>query len=440
MPGGRRNAKSSSFKHHAHASDDRHSDLPTQPQVLPPKHIPMPEIPLNSDFHFEMDALLLSLFAMAGQYINLYSSVFWLPYSHNEDFLNYYLIDYYVLTINLIMLSRRIPVSILKKLCSVCFPSSYQSTCTLCIHILIITCLAPVLLFCFYFVTLEHGILSIVFLIYPFVVYVSALGTNVTKFLEIKSPPSVEKIPAVKSKNAAANNKNNSVIHHVCSMSAETIREEVETLRNDFNIRLKQVLFNSFLVVYHATFLPCYFSPNTLHYDVHFVTQYGVFTGIGCFTLYISHCFPPKYCDVLHKAALHLGRWQRVEIKNVHVPYSTWTETAMWNQGALVKHSKELFKAEGISNAAEPGHAGHSRFYSLFKNPAIAAQLVWLLLLFLLFAEVFVLVQSHTWNDLFSIQLLIMINCKTLYTLTRIYFVVKKIYHEEKVIISKFSN
>ncbi|GBO02608.1 Transmembrane protein 39A, partial [Araneus ventricosus] len=126
---------------------------------------------------------------------------------------------------------------------------------------------------------------------------------------------------------------------------------------------------------------------STLHYDVHFVTQYGVFTGIGCFTLYISHCFPPKYCDVLHKAALHLGRWQRVEIKNVHVPYSTWTESAMWNQGALVKHSKELFKAEGISNAAEPGHTGHSRFYSLFKNPATAAQLVWFLLVLLLFAE-----------------------------------------------------
>ncbi|CAL1277398.1 unnamed protein product [Larinioides sclopetarius] len=179
---------------------------------------------------------------------------------------------------------------------------------------------------------------------------------------------------------------------------------------------------------------------STLHYDVHFVTQYGVFTGIGCFTLYISHCFPPKYCDVLHKAALHLGRWQRVEIKNVHVPYSTWTESAMWNQGALVKHSKELFKAEGISNAAEPGHSGHSRFYSLFKNPATAAQLVWFLLVFLLFAEVFVLVQSHTWNDLFSIQLLIMINCKTLYSMTRVYFVVKKIYHEEKVIISKFNN
>ncbi|GFT42589.1 transmembrane protein 39A [Trichonephila clavipes] len=327
MPGGRRNTKSNSFKHHthahSHASDDRHAcDLPPQPQVVPPKHIPLPDLPPSSDLYFEIDAFALSIFAMAGQYINLYRSVFWLPYSHNEHALNFYLIDYYILTINVIMLSRRLPVCILKKICNFCFPTSYQSTYMLCIHIVTIISFVPVLLFCFYNVMLEHGILSIVFLIYPFVVSVVVLGTNTTKFLELKSAPP-ERTIVIKSKGGnTASIKNSSAVNHVCSMSAETVREEVEMLRSDFNNRWKQVLFNSFLVVYHATFLPCYFSPSTLHYDVHWVTQHGVFTGIGCFTLYVSHCFPPKYCDVLHRAALHLGRWQKVEIKNVHVPYS----------------------------------------------------------------------------------------------------------------------
>lgn len=35
----------------------------------------------------------------------------------------------------------------------------------------------------------------------------------------------------------------------------------------------------------------------------------------------------------------------------------------LWHQGALVKHSKELFRAEGAINAAEPGNSTHSRFY-----------------------------------------------------------------------------
>ncbi|GIY50591.1 transmembrane protein 39A [Caerostris extrusa] len=364
MPGGRRNAKSSSFKHHhAHVSDDRKAhDLPKQPQVVPPKHIPLPDVPPSSEFYFELDAFLLSVFAMTGQYINLYRNVFWLPHSYNDHYINYYLVDYYVLAINLIMVGRRLPVCLLKQVCSLCFPSSYQSMYTLCINILTVISLVPVLLYCFYNVIMEHGYLTIIFLIYPFVVYVVVLGTNITKFLELKVPVP-ERAPVTRTKGGGAISKSSSTVNHVCSMSAETIREEVETLRNDFNNRWEQVLFNSFLVVYHSSFLPCYFAQNALHFDVHSAIQHGVLTGFGCLILYLTHCFPSKYCDVLHRAALHLGRWQRIEIKNVHVPFSTWTESAMWNQGALVKHSKELFKAEGIANAAEPGNIRHSKFF-----------------------------------------------------------------------------
>jgi hypothetical protein len=35
----------------------------------------------------------------------------------------------------------------------------------------------------------------------------------------------------------------------------------------------------------------------------------------------------------------------------------------LWHQGALVKHCREFYKAEGISNAAEPGNQAHARFY-----------------------------------------------------------------------------
>jgi hypothetical protein len=35
----------------------------------------------------------------------------------------------------------------------------------------------------------------------------------------------------------------------------------------------------------------------------------------------------------------------------------------LWHQGALVKHCREFYKAEGISNAAEPGSQEHIRFY-----------------------------------------------------------------------------
>jgi hypothetical protein len=43
--------------------------------------------------------------------------------------------------------------------------------------------------------------------------------------------------------------------------------------------------------------------------------------------------------------------------------FCRWADTTLWHQGALVKHCKELYKAEGISNAAEPGNNAHLRFY-----------------------------------------------------------------------------
>ena len=35
----------------------------------------------------------------------------------------------------------------------------------------------------------------------------------------------------------------------------------------------------------------------------------------------------------------------------------------MWPQGALVKHVRGLFKADGVNVTAEPGNSMHARFY-----------------------------------------------------------------------------
>lgn len=59
--------------------------MPTHPQVIPPKHIPVPDLPPSSELCFEFDSFGFCFLAMMGQYVNLYRSVFWLPYSHNDD-------------------------------------------------------------------------------------------------------------------------------------------------------------------------------------------------------------------------------------------------------------------------------------------------------------------------------------------------------------------
>ena len=42
---------------------------------------------------------------------------------------------------------------------------------------------------------------------------------------------------------------------------------------------------------------------------------------------------------------------------------SRWSELQVWPPGALVKHVRGLFKAEGVNITAEPGNSMHGRFY-----------------------------------------------------------------------------
>ena len=110
------------------------------------------------------------------------------------------------------------------------------------------------------------------FLYFRFAVYLVAFGPTTTKFLELK-----DSVPErnCNSKKSAASGKNSSSVNHICSMSAETIREEVEFLKNDFNGRLKQVLFNTLLIIYHAAFLPCYFAQVSF-YSLLFILAYKI--------------------------------------------------------------------------------------------------------------------------------------------------------------------
>lgn len=65
---------------------------------------------------------------------------------------------------------------------------------------------------------------------------------------------------------------------------------------------------------------------------------------------------------------MHLGGWARVEGRSGHAPYNPWSNSVLWPQGALVKHNRELYRAEGVTNAAEPGNTTHARLYvSMFK-------------------------------------------------------------------------
>ena len=67
----------------SHAGDEREPNLiPLASMVVLPKHVVLPEIPMDGNLHFEIILYLLGIVVMGLQYVNLYKTVWWLPHSH----------------------------------------------------------------------------------------------------------------------------------------------------------------------------------------------------------------------------------------------------------------------------------------------------------------------------------------------------------------------
>lgn len=190
----------------------------------------------------------------------------------------------------------------------------------------------------------------VIYLCYPIIVYVITFGMQIEPFLrtifETESTAYFNGIPS-----------------HSCSTNPTVIRAEIDILRTDYNNRFKQVVFTSLLNAYYAAFIPCCFAQSFLYYDLYWATQHLGFLVLGGFTMCAMFCFPANYCDVMHMAALHLGKWIRVESRSYSPPAVAWSKLVVWPPGQFVKHSGELFKSHGIVTTAIPANGIHVRFY-----------------------------------------------------------------------------
>lgn len=151
---------------------------------------------------------------------------------------------------------------------------------------------------------------------------------------------------------------------HACCLSPSLIRNEVEFLKMDFNWRMKEVLVSSMLSAYYVAFVPVWFVKNTHYYDKRWSCELFLLVSISTSVILMQHLLPASYCDLLHKAAAHLGCWQKVDPALCsNVLQHPWTEECMWPQGVLVKHSKNVYKAVGHYNVAIPSDVSHFRFH-----------------------------------------------------------------------------
>ncbi|KAK3090513.1 hypothetical protein FSP39_012398 [Pinctada imbricata] len=404
--------------------------IPLAQMAVLPKHCQLPEIPGFSNMTFEAMLYIFGIFSMALQYINLYKTVWWLPHSHANYALNFYLIDVHLVLFLCVLMSRRLVWCFVQDVYGSRSTKSMMYWLVQIVKVAVLVFAAAMFIYTAYHVMCNHSLLYCLFLSCPILTYIFLFGPSI-KPLYHKSlvwPVPVSDRPHIRQRNK---DEMDLLLYHSCVLTPDVVRAEVDAFKSDFNNRIKQVLFNSLLTAYYMSFVPLCFAQNTLYYDTWWVGQHVCLTWLSAFLMLIVQYLPPKYLDLLHKTALHLGRWQRVENRHVLAPSNAWSELQVWPQGALVKHVRGLFKAEGINVTAEPGNGMHGRFYLLFNQPMRVVN--WLLILTWLLVgyQFFCLIQSTEWNHIICIALVLFFNYYTLFKLLRDRIILAKAYKDE---------
>lgn len=152
---------------------------------------------------------------------------------------------------------------------------------------------------------------------------------------------------------------------HCCSTNAITIRDEVDFLKNDFNVRFKQIIFTSILNAYFAGCVPCFFAQKAINYDMLIAMVNVMNFWVGGFALSTVFSLPAKYCDILHRASLHLGKWIQIEDSGSSKT-QLWSKGTSWEEGSYIKHNEKFYRSVGPVTTAVPGNSSHQRFFVSF--------------------------------------------------------------------------
>ncbi|XP_068395485.1 transmembrane protein 39B isoform X1 [Eschrichtius robustus] len=417
--------------------------------VVPLQHCKIPELPVQASILFELQLFFCQLIALFVHYINIYKTVWWYPPSHppSHTSLNFHLIDFNLLMVTTIVLGRRFIGSIVKEASQRGKVSLFRSIMLFLTRFTVLTATGWSLCRSLIHLFRTYSFLNLLFLCYPFGMYIPFLQlncdlrkTNLLSHMASMGPREAVSGLA-RSRDYLLTLRETWKQHtrqlygpdamptHACCLSPSLIRSEVEFLKMDFNWRMKEVLVSSMLSAYYVAFVPVWFVKNTHYYDKRWSCELFLLVSISTSVILMQHLLPASYCDLLHKAAAHLGCWQKVDPALCsNVLQHPWTEECMWPQGVLVKHSKNVYKAVGHYNVAIPSDVSHFRFHFFFSKPLRILNILLLLEGAVIVYQLYSLMSSDKWHQTISLALILFSNYYAFFKLLRDRLVLGKAY------------
>ncbi|XP_059510436.1 transmembrane protein 39B isoform X2 [Stegostoma tigrinum] len=388
--------------------------------VIPLKHNKIPELPLEKGILFELHLLFCHLVALFVHYINIYKTVWWYPPTHPPSFTSLASHGKISVPQSVIVVTTRFAV----------LTGAGWSLCRSLIYLF-----------------RTYSFLNLLFLCYPFGMYIPLFRLNKDP-KKSNFPPSVANTSPNETGTAVGRRKDcltalketwkhhtnqtysiNTMPTHACCLSPDLIRNEVEHLKLDFNWRMKEILVNAMLSAYYIAFVPVWFIKSTQYYDKRWSCELFILVWVSTCVLLTRHLLPSRYCDLLHKAAAHLGSWQKVDPALCsNVLQHPWSEEYMWPQGVLVKHNKNVYKAMGNYNVAIPSDVSHFRFYFFFNKPLRILNILIIIEGVVILYQLYSLICSEKWHQTISLALILFSNYYAFFKLLRDRIVLGKAY------------
>ncbi|XP_018545548.1 transmembrane protein 39B [Lates calcarifer] len=416
--------------------------------VVPLKHCKIPELSVDRNVLFELHLFFCHLIALFVHYVNIYKTVWWYPPSHppSHTSLNFHLIDYNMLVFTIIILARRLIAAIVKEASQSGKLSFPHSIFLVMARFAVLTLTGWSLCRSLIYLFRTYSVLSLLFLCYPFGMYIPFFRLN----CDFRRAGSLSPIASIGSKEVGSVGRGRDYLTvlketwkqhtsqlygvqamptHACCLSPDLIRKEVEYLKMDFNWRMKEVLVSSMLSAYYVAFVPVWFVKSTQYVDKRWSCELFILVSVSTSVILMRHLLPSRYCDLLHKAAAHLGCWQKVDPSLCsNVLQHIWTEEYMWPQGVLVKHNKNVYKAMGHYNVAVPSDVSHYRFYFFFNKPLRILNILIILEGAMIFYQLYSLICSEKWHQTISLALILFSNYYAFFKLLRDRIVLGKAY------------
>lgn len=386
-----------------------------------PIHIPVPVSKSNDYILTDVFAGVFSLACGFVQYFNIYQSAWWLPHSYHYYGFNYHLVDWFVVQFIAVMALRPLVFSVLRKY-FMKLVKKYDNNKNLgpCLRMVVGFLIIGYGIYCGIYFWWIYGFIMLLIMYLPWTLYSYMYNRNIRDFFDfsITSFPSGGFIKGM--------------LMHRCAPSSQRSRDEVEFLRADFNARMKCLLFNSFSNAYYCVYIPACYSQGFLYFEDNWVSYYIILVWFTCICIYLTRYFPFNYYDACHRAALHLGRWSKVNGK--FAPYYAWIDSIFWYKGIVVKHNGITYKAESVTNSAEPGNKVHEYFYCCFAKPGsliywwlgLEISVVCLQFVFLLF--------STQWNHVLASCMMLMCTYYALYKCIKNYNLCDTLYKLEDAV------